>query len=142
MMKMTSSNRILMNIKYSSNDNSMIIKDAIDVDHDEKFLRYESNYKKDLSEKCAQQDLNETDLENEIVRLQNLLRKLNEDFIVKRQQLEDDCCEQLRKINENANQTHRLQQDLERGKKISREKKKKISFFPSSFRIRKTLSPM
>ena len=112
-MKLTSSNRILMNIKYSSNNNSMIIKDAIDVDHDEKFLRYESNYKKDLS---AQQELSEIDFENEILRLQNLLRKLNEDFIVKRQQLEDDCCEQLRKLNENTNQTYRLQQDLERGK--------------------------
>lgn len=125
-MKLTSSNRILMNIKYSSNDNSMIIKDAIDVDDDEKFLRYEYNYKKDLSEKSAQQELSEIDLENEILRLQNHLRKLNEDFIVKRQQLEDDCCEQLRKLNENSNQTHRLQQDLERGK----FPKEETNFFP------------
>lgn len=114
-MKLTSSNRTMMNIKYSSNDHS-IIQDACDVEDDQKFLKYEYNYKKDLSDKHAREELSEIDYENEILRLQDLLKKLSEDFILKRQQLEDDCCEQLRKLNENANQTHRLQQDLERGK--------------------------
>ena len=113
-MKYTSSNRTLMNIKYSSTEHS-IIQDACDVDDDQKFLKYEYNFKKDLSDKHARQDLSEVDYENEIRRLQGLLKNLSEDFILKRQQLEDECCEQLRKLNENANQTHRLQQDLERG---------------------------
>jgi hypothetical protein len=41
LMKCISSNKALMNIKYSSNENSSIIKDAIDVDDDQKFLKYE-----------------------------------------------------------------------------------------------------
>jgi len=53
--------------------------------------------------------------ENEIVRLQNILKNLTEDFVIQRKQLEDDCCEQLRQLNENADQTYRLQQDLEKG---------------------------
>jgi len=113
LMKFTSSNKALMNIKYSSNENSSIIKDAIDVDDDQKFLKYELNYKKDRSEKYAKQNISEIDLENEVFRLQNVLKKMSNDFCLKRQQLEDDCCEQLRKLNENADQTHRLQQDLE-----------------------------
>jgi hypothetical protein len=113
-LKYTQSNKILMNIKYSSKENSSIRKDAIDVDDDQKFLKYELNYKKDLSKKINQ-NISEIDLENEVYRLQNLLKKLTEDFTIKRKQLEDDCCEQLRKLNENADQTHRLQQDLEQG---------------------------
>jgi phage terminase large subunit len=113
-----------MNIKYSSNENNTnnnnlsscsIVKDAIDVDNDQKFLKYELNYKKDLTEKTAKETISEIDLENEVYRLRNVLKKLTEDFSSKRQQLEDDCCEQLRKLNENADQTHRLQQDLEQG---------------------------
>jgi hypothetical protein len=105
-----------MNIKYSSNETSSIIKDAIDVDDDQKFLKYEFNYKKDCSEKNAKQNISDIDLENEVFRLRNVLKKMNNDFSLKRKQLEDDCCEQLRKLNENADQTHRLQQDLEQGK--------------------------
>lgn len=114
-MKYISSNKTLMNIKYSSKDNSLLIKDAIDVnDDDRKFLKYELNYKKDLTKKFND-NISEIDLENEVYRLQNVLKKLTEDFTYKRKQLEDNCCEQLRKLNENADQTHRLQQDLEQG---------------------------
>jgi hypothetical protein len=113
-MKCIQSNKILMNIKYSSNENNSIAKDAIDVDDDQKFLKYELNYKKDLTKKLND-NISEIDLENEVYRLQNILKKLTEDFTIKRKQLEDDCCEQLRKLNENADQTHRLQQDLEQG---------------------------
>ena len=57
------------------------------------------------------------ELEADVQRLQTTLKKMNEDFVVKRKRLEDDCCEQLRRLNENADQTHRLQQDLEKGKR-------------------------
>jgi hypothetical protein len=114
-MKCIQSNKILMNIKYSSKENSSIIKDAIDVDDDQKFLKYELNYKNNISKK-NHEHISEIDLENEVYRLQNILKKLNEDFTIKRKQLEDDCCEQLKKLNENSDQTHRLQQDLEQGK--------------------------
>jgi len=114
-MKCISANKILMNIKYSSKDKSTIIKDAIDVDDDQKFLKFELNFKKNLAEK-KNDPISEIDLENEVYRLQNVMKKINEEFSVKRKQLEDDCCEQLRKLNENADKTHRLQQDLEQGK--------------------------
>jgi hypothetical protein len=110
-----SSNKVLMNIKYSSKEKSTIIKDAIDVDDDQKFLKFELNFKKHLAEK-KNDPISEIDLENEVYRLQNVMKKINEEFSVKRKQLEDDCCEQLRKLNENADKTHRLQQDLEQGK--------------------------
>jgi hypothetical protein len=115
LMKCIPSNKVLMNIKYSSKDKSSILKDAIDVDDDEKFLKYELNYKKNLSEKNLQNHISEIDLENEVYRLENVLKTLSEDFSMKRKKLEDDCCEQLKKLNENADQTHRLQQDLEQG---------------------------
>ncbi len=115
-MKHLPANRTLMNIKYSSNENSSIIKDAIDVDDDQKFLKYELNYKKNLSERKSNDNISEIDLENEVFRLQNVLKNMTEEFSMKRKQLEDDCCEQLKKLNENADQTHRLQQDLEQGK--------------------------
>ncbi|CAF3192536.1 unnamed protein product, partial [Rotaria sp. Silwood2] len=57
--------------------------------------------------------ISEHDLEKEVYRLQNHFKQIIEDFNIKRKQLEDDCCEQLRKLNENANKTHQLQQDLE-----------------------------
>jgi translation elongation factor EF-G len=116
LMKHLPANRTLMNIKYSSNENSSIIKDAIDVDDDQKFLKYELNYKKNLSERKSNDNISEIDLENEVFRLQNVLKNMTEEFSMKRKQLEDDCCEQLKKLNENADQTHRLQQDLEQGK--------------------------
>lgn len=114
-MKYLSSNKILMSIKYSSKDSSSIIQDAVDVDNDRQFLEYELNYKQNLSEK-TDNCISEIDLENEVFRLQNRLKKLNEDFTIKRKQLEEECCEQLRKLNENADKTHRLQQDLEQGR--------------------------
>ena len=88
-----------MNIKYSSKEKSTTIKDAIDVDDDQKFLKYELNFKRDLSEK-KKEPISEVDLENEVYRLQNVMKKLNEEYSIKRKQLEDDCCEQLRKLNE------------------------------------------
>ncbi|UJR23002.1 hypothetical protein I4U23_026028 [Adineta vaga] len=111
-MKCIPSNKTLMNIKYSSTDTSTIVKDAIDVDEDSKFLKFESNFKESLVEK--QNDyISEIDLQNEVNRLQNILKRMNDDFVNERKKLEDDCCEQLKKLNENADKTHRLQQDLE-----------------------------
>lgn len=40
---------------------------------------------------------------------------MNEDFLLQRKDFEDRCCEKLRKLNEKAEKTHRLQQDLEKG---------------------------
>ncbi|CAF1155133.1 unnamed protein product [Adineta steineri] len=112
LMKCIATNKKLMNIKYSSKENSVIAKDAIDINDDQKFLKYELNYKNDLAEK-SNHHISEIDLANEVYRLQNLIKKLNEDFSIKRRQLEENCCEQLRKLNEDADKTHRLQQHLE-----------------------------
>ncbi|CAF0934534.1 unnamed protein product [Rotaria sordida] len=105
-MKYIAANKILMSLKYSTKENSSIKENSIDIDDEYKFLKFELNLKKnDL--------INEHDLENEAYQLQNHLKQIIEDFNIKRKQLEDDCCEQLRKLNENADKTHQLQQDLE-----------------------------
>jgi len=106
-MKYIPSNIEIMNKKYSSNkQKTVIIKDAIDDD---------LNITRDNSE-TKKEYISEIDLKNEVYRLQNILKKMNDDFAFQRKKLEDDCCEQLKKLNENADKTHRLQQDLEKGK--------------------------
>lgn len=107
-MKCLANNKTLMNIKYSLKENSSIIKDAIDVNENDKKLFTTTTTQ-------SHKYISEIDLENEAYRLQKILKNLPEDFLIKRKQLEDDCCEQLKKLNENANQTDRLQQDLEQG---------------------------
>lgn len=102
-----------MNIKYSSTE-----EESIDVDIADKFLRYEFNVRNNSFQK-KNDSINENDLESEIQRLQNLIKQTSEDFNVKRKQLEEDCCEELRKLNENANKSHQLQQDLEQGKYLN-----------------------
>lgn len=59
--------------------------------------------------------INESDLENEVYRLQNTLRQMTMDFEGQRREVDDACTEQSRKIQQDADQTHRLQRDLERG---------------------------
>jgi hypothetical protein len=115
-MKYLESNIEIMNKKYSSNkQRSSIIKDAID-DDDHDFTAPKNNVdKKNLSTK---EPISEIDLQNEVYRLQNALKNMNEDFAIKRKQLEDDCCEQLKQLNENADKTQSLQQDLEQGNHI------------------------
>jgi transcription initiation factor IIF auxiliary subunit len=71
--------------------------------------------------------INEADLEKEVYRLQNYLKQMNEDFALQRRQLEDDCSKQLKTLNENADKTRRLQEELEQGIRLI-EKKKKFSF--------------
>jgi len=56
----------------------------------------------------------EIELENEIQRLKQTIKQMNEDFLLQRKDFEDRCCEKLRKLNEKAEKTHRLQQDLEK----------------------------
>ncbi|CAF1169629.1 unnamed protein product [Adineta ricciae] len=112
LMKYIATNKTLMNIKYSSKETSTVAKDAIDVDDDQKFLKFELNFKESLAEK--QNDyISEIDLRNEIHRLQNVLKRMNDDFINERKKLEDNCCEQLKKLNDDADKLNRLQQDLE-----------------------------
>ncbi|CAF3457158.1 unnamed protein product [Rotaria sp. Silwood1] len=111
-MKCISANKILMNKKYSSKENSSIKQDSIDIDDDYKFLNFELNLKNNSFLKKTDL-ISEHKLEKEVHRLQNFLKQIIEDFNIKRKQLEDDCCEQLRKLNENADKTHQLQQDLE-----------------------------
>jgi hypothetical protein len=113
-MKCIPSNIEIMNKKYSSNkQQTVIIKDAIDDDN------HDFNKSRDYSEPnnlIKKEYISEIDLESEVYRLQNTLKKMNEDFSLQRKKLEDDCCEQLKNLNENADKTHRLQQDLEKGK--------------------------
>ncbi|CAF0800352.1 unnamed protein product [Rotaria sp. Silwood1] len=111
-MKCIPSNIEIMNKKYSLNkqQSSMIIKDAIDDDSYD-YIKSRNNFNKNDS--IAKEHISEIDLENEVYRLQNILKTMNEDFATKRQQLEDQCSEQLKKLDADTNQTNRLQQDLE-----------------------------
>jgi len=115
-MKYLPSNIEIMNEKYSPNkQRSSIIKDAIDDDNYD-FTTHGNNVdKKNL---LTKEPISEIDLQNEVYRLQNALKRMNEDFAIKRKQLEDDCCEQLKQLNENADKTQSLQQDLEQGNLI------------------------
>ncbi len=115
-MKYLPSNIEIMNKKYSSNkQRSSIIKDAIDDDNYD-FTTHGNNVeKKNL---LMKEPISEIDLQNEVYRLQNALKRMNEDFAIRRKQLEDDCCEQLKQLNENADKTQSLQQDLEQGNHI------------------------
>jgi molecular chaperone DnaK (HSP70) len=114
-MKFIPSNIEIMNKKYSSNkEQSIIIKDAIDDDNHD-FTISRNNLEKNPPIK--KEHISEIDLENEVYRLQDTLKKLNENFAFQRKQLEDDCCEQLKELNQSADQIHHLQQDLEQGKK-------------------------
>jgi hypothetical protein len=118
-MKRLDSNIELMNKRYSSNDKqkSIVIKDAIDDDYDFVKSRQDSHRNNhDNNNSITKELINELDLENEVYRLQNVLKKINDDFAIKRKQLEDDCCEQLKTLNESADETHRLEQDLQQGK--------------------------
>ncbi|CAF2718457.1 unnamed protein product [Rotaria sp. Silwood2] len=111
-MKRIPSNIEIMNTKYSLNkqQSSMVIKDAIDDDNYD-YIRSRNNFNKNDS--IAKEQISEIDLENEVYRLQNILKKMNEDFAIKRQQVEEQCSEQLKHLDENTDQTNRLKQDLE-----------------------------
>ena len=98
-MKCIPSNIELMNKKYASN-RRQIVRDVIDA--------------KPISKKEA---ISELDLEKEVYRLQNSVKKLSDDFALRRQQLQDDCREQLTSLNESTDKTRRLQNDLEQGKR-------------------------
>lgn len=98
-----------MNEKYATNKKEIsVVKDVIDDDKYD-FTRSDENNvrKKGL--------IDEADLQNEVYRLQNTLKQMSEDFACQRKQLEDDCCAQLKKLNEDTEKTQRLQQDLEQG---------------------------
>lgn len=103
-MKYMSTNKTLLNMKHSPKHN----------EKDSKILASELSLK-DNSFRKFDDLISEISLENEIRRLQNVLKQINEDFNIQRQKLEDDCCEQLRKLNEDAGKAHQLQQNLEQG---------------------------
>jgi len=74
-MKYIPSNIEIMNKKYSSNkQQTVIIKDAIDDDLN--IIRDNSETKKEY--------ISEIDLKNEVYRLQNILKKMNDDFAFQR----------------------------------------------------------
>ncbi|UJR25901.1 hypothetical protein I4U23_007249 [Adineta vaga] len=84
---------------------SSTIKDAIDDDncHSIKSSKLNSSKKEPIKE---------VDLQNEVYRLQNVLKNMNEEFDIKRKKLEEDCCQELKQLNENTTNTQQLQQDL------------------------------
>ena len=114
-MKFIKSNVELMNKKYSkTKQEKIIVKDAID---DENCDSIKTPVNSEKMNSITKEPISEIDLENEVYRLQDIFRKINEEFAIKRKQLEDDCCEQLKKLNDNSEKTLNLQQDLEQGKK-------------------------
>jgi hypothetical protein len=117
-MKSLESNIDIMNKKCSSKkQGKLIVKDAIDDDENYDSIKSQNNIDKNNS--IAKEPISEIDLENEVYRLQNVLKQMNEEFTLKRRQLEDDCCEKLKQLNESSDKTHHLQQDLEQGKRSS-----------------------
>ncbi|CAM4773544.1 unnamed protein product [Rotaria magnacalcarata] len=94
-MKSIPSNFDLMNKKYESNtqQSSVIIKDAID-DNNYDYAKVRNDFSK-------------------MYRLQNVLKKMSEEFAIKRQQLDDQFSEQLKQLDANTEQTNLLQRDLE-----------------------------
>ena len=109
-MKYIPSNVELTNVRYSSK--KLLVKDAIDDDNYNSVI---SGDRLSRNQSVTKEPISEIDLENEVYRLQEVFKKLNEDFACKRKQLEDDCCEQLKTLNQNDDKTHRSQQDLEQG---------------------------
>ena len=114
-MKFISSNVEMMNSKYASNKQlSSRTTDIIDNDdndnndHMETRNRFNAVTKEPISERV---------LENEVYRLQTVLKQINEDFECKRQQFEEQWCKQLKKLELDTNQTICLQRDLEQGKR-------------------------
>ena len=116
-MKCIPSNKTTMKKKLCSSMDAgaevMITRDASD---DNDGLHFGTGDQLSTSDLRAE-SRSEVELEAEVQCLQTTLKKMNEDFVVKRKRLEDDCCEQLTRLNDNAHQTHRLQQDLEKGKR-------------------------
>lgn len=137
-MKSFTLNRTLMNIKFCPTDQPSIVQDAIDVDDDQRFLKFELNFKETRAEK-KNAFVSEVDLQNEVVRLRTTMKQMNEEFNIQRRQLEEDCCRQLKKLNEDADRTHRLQQDLEQGTSLTRTHPIESSLF--AFQITPSCSP-
>ena len=100
-----------MNIKYESRQRSM--------GNLQKSIDYSSRSVKSSDGEIKRETLNEGDLQKEVFRLQNTLTQLGEEFELQRRELDVDCEEQLKKTKENVDQTRRLQEDLQQGKRKS-----------------------
>lgn len=102
-----------MNKKYASKRQlSSVIKDAID---DDTYDFTQSRTNSNINEFTSKEPISEVDLENEVYRLQDIFKKMNEDFAAKRRQFEDECEEELQKIHKDTHLANYLQQDLEQG---------------------------
>ncbi|CAF1154118.1 unnamed protein product [Adineta ricciae] len=111
-MKYIQSNIELMNRKYvRKKQQSSTAKDAIDDDNYQSINSSSNTSSRSTSK--AKEPINEVDLQNEVFRLQSVLKSLNDEFDLKQKQLEDTCCQQLKQLSENATKKIRLQQDLE-----------------------------
>ena len=97
-MKFIQSNVDIMNRKYS-------YRDAVDQDENSSFD----------STKPKKEPIDESDLEKEVYRLQDTLKRMSEDFAQQRKQLEDNCCEQLKQLNQTIEKNQQVKQDLEKG---------------------------
>ena len=91
-----------------------MIRDASDIPTDDDSFQFDRNESPAMFSHPSRR-LSDLDLDNEVHRLQRMLKQISEDFLNKRKQLEEDCCQELKQLNVNADKTHRLQQDLEKG---------------------------
>ena len=103
-----------LSASHSADDSSSTIRDAIDMPDDDESFQFEQNESPALFNQSSRR-LSDLELETEVNRLQRMLKQINEDFVNQRKQLEEDCCQELKQLNVNADRTHRLQQDLEKG---------------------------
>lgn len=107
-MKYIKSNIDLMKIRYESRQRST-----------QKSVDYSPPSVKSSDSEIKREPLNESDLQKEVFRLQNTLTQLDEEFELKRRELDADCEEQLKKSKQNVDQTRRLQEDLQQGERKS-----------------------
>lgn len=91
---------------------STIVKDAIDDDSYD-YNKSQNNFQRSVA--SVKEPINEEDLKAEVFRLQDILRKMNEEFSIKRKQLEDECTDQLKQFNADIAQTTRSPKELEEG---------------------------
>jgi hypothetical protein len=115
-MKRIGSNIEMMNKKYASIKQQQPVsplsvgRDSINDDS------IQSRNRSVKSNSTMREPMNELTLRNEVCQLQNDLKSMHEEFALKRKQLEEECSDEVKQINENVTKNQSLQRDLESGK--------------------------